>query len=242
VPFVFDTLTFLVGTVALLFIRTPLNGRRTAAAGKKAVPDVKGMTAGLRHVFAVPRLRLLVLWGMGVNFAFGSVHLILIATWHERGVTNTGIGALAAMIAVGGLLGALCTGRILRRVRPTPLVIGLAFGVPPLIAGIGLIPGSLPVALICCAITFFVPALNALVLTYVVAGTPDGLQGRVSSGAGFLVSALQPLSPLLFGTVFDTGGPVLAFAAMGALTMLAALATLSRHLRDLPRPGALGAL
>jgi len=241
VPFVFDMLTFLVGAVALMFVRAPLNGRPAASSAKKAVPDVKGMTAGLRHVFAIPRLRLLVLWGMGVNFAFGSVHLILIATWHQRGVTNTGIGALAATIAVGGLLGALCAGRILRHVRPTRLIIGLAFGVPPLIAAIGLIPGSLPIAVVCCVITFFVPALNALVLTYVVAATPDGLQGRVSSGAGFLVSALQPLSPLLFGTVFDTGGPVLAFAAMGSLTMVAALATLSRHLRDLPRPEELAA-
>ncbi|GIG66230.1 MFS transporter [Phytomonospora endophytica] len=241
VPFVFDMLTFLIGAVALLFIRTPLNGRSASSSAKKAVPDVKGMTAGLRHLFGIPRLRLLVLWGMGVNFAFGAVHLMLIATWHRQGMANAGIGALAAAIAVGGLLGALFTGRILRRVRPTPLIIGLAFGAPPLIAAIGFVPGPVPIAVICCVITFFVPALNALVLTYVVAGTPDGLQGRVSSGAGFLVSALQPLSPLLFGTVFDTGGPAAAFALMGGVTLVAALATLSRHLRNLPRPDALAA-
>lgn len=241
VPFVFDMLTFLIGAVALMFVRTPLNGRSATTSAKKAVPDVKGMTAGLRHLFGDPRLRLLVLWGMGVNFALGAVHLMLIATWHRQGMADAGIGALAATIAVGGLLGAFCAGRILRRVKPTPLIIGLAFGAPPLIAAIGFIPGAVPIAVICCVITFFVPALNSLVLTYVVAGTPDGLQGRVSSGAGFLVSALQPLSPLLFGTVFDIGGPAAAFALMGAVTLVAALATLSRHLRDLPRPEALTA-
>ncbi|MEV0650468.1 MFS transporter [Phytomonospora sp. NPDC050363] len=237
VPFVFDAITFVLGTIALLFIRRPLQGKRSATSARR--PALGDLTAGLRHLFADRRLRMLMLWAMGVNFAFGGFHLILIATWHKRGVADTAIGVLAAVIAVGGLLGALMSGRILKSARPTPLIIGLAFCVPFLVAALGVIPGTLAIAVLCCAITFFVPALNTLVFTYVVSGTPDELQGRVSAGAAFLAQGLQPLAPLLFGTVFDLGGPPAAFGVMGGVTLVAALATLSRHLRGLPRPGEL---
>jgi len=234
IPFLFDAVTYLLAGLALLFIRKPLQAER--AKPETAEPAWRGATAGIRYVFGKPMLRNLLLWSMGINLAFGGFFLVLIATWRERGASESTVGLLAAIGTVGGLLGAMLAPFIIRRMRPTHLVMGLAWALPVMFASMGLLPGVYPLAIVSGLIGFFLPALNAIGWSYIASGTPDELQGRVGAGANFLSMLVSPIAPVALGTLFDAGGTTWAFAVMAAVSLVAALFTLTRPIRNLPRP------
>ena len=233
-PFLLDAVTYVIAATALLFVRKPLQAPRTPSPDRE--PPWRGLTAGLRYVFADAMLRNLLLWAMGVNLAFSGFGLILVATWRERGASDSAVGLLTALATAGGLLGALLAPFIMRRVSPSRLVHGFAWGFPAILGAMALLPGVVPLAIASGVMGLILPSLNALAFTYITAGTPDELQGRVGAGTGFLTMLLQPIGPVAVGTVFDASGTGAAFGLMAAAALLAAVFTLARPLRTLPRP------
>lgn len=234
IPFLFDAVTYLLAAVALLFIRKPLQAPREKPAVKES--PWRGATAGIRYLFAKPMLRSLLLWSMGINLALGGFFLVLIATWRDRGASESTIGLLAAIGTAGGLLGAMLAPFIIKRMRPTHLVMGLAWALPVMFVSMGLLPGVYPLAVVSALVGFFLPALNAVGWSYIASGTPDELQGRVGAGANFLSMLVSPIAPVAMGTIFDSSGTTLAFVVMGGLALAAALFTLTKPVRNLPRP------
>jgi hypothetical protein len=84
---------------------------------------------------------------------------------------------------------------------------------------------------------FLNPAGNAGVGSYRIAVTPDELQGRIQSTMQFVSMSTMPLSPVLAGVLMTGLGGRGAVAVLGLLTAVVALIpTLSRSVRDLPRP------
>ncbi|GIG66229.1 MFS transporter [Phytomonospora endophytica] len=235
VPFLFDAITYLLAGLALLFIRKPLQAPRESAPAVRE-PAWRSATAGIRYLFAKPMLRNLLLWSMGINLALGGFFLVEIATWRERGASESTVGILAAIGTLGGLSGALLAPAIIKRVKPTHLVVGLAWALPVLMMSMGLLPGVYPLAVVAALVGFFLPALNSVGWAYIASGTPDELQGRVGAGATFLSMLISPIAPVALGTLFDAWGATAAFAVMAAVALLAALFTLTRPVRNLPRP------
>ncbi|GLZ75544.1 hypothetical protein Afil01_03510 [Actinorhabdospora filicis] len=235
VPFLVDAITYVLGAIALLFIRRPLQDERDDRRPLrfKDMFAFKDMAAGLKFVFADRIIRAVMSWGMGVNLAYSGFFLILIATWHARGASEASIGLLSALATAGGLLGALLTGPITRAVKPATLVRSLAWVLPVLTAVMAFLPGVIPIAVAFMLAMLLLPALNTVMLAFIAERVPDELQGRANAGTNVLAQALQPIGPLLLGTIFDAWGTPWAFGTAAALLAVAALFTFSRHITAL---------
>ncbi|GLZ75543.1 MFS transporter [Actinorhabdospora filicis] len=238
-PFIADAVTYLLAAAALLFIRKPLQAERAVPQGPAESP-LKAATAGLRHMWKDRRLRYMMAWSMAINLSLGGLYLTMIATWRERGATEGGIGALVAVATLGGLTGALLAPVIIRKMKPSLLILCLAWGLPVGVAAMGLVPGIIPIAALNAVLGLLLPALNALGIAYITAGTPDALQGRVAAAASFLSMLLQPLAPVTIGTIFDASGSTAAFLTMAGMALAGAFFTLTKAMRTIPRPEQLG--
>jgi len=107
-----------------------------------------------------------------------------------------------------------------------PLVVPMALWNNPAVVAAALEPGL-----------FLHPAGNAGIGAYRIAVTPPELQGRVQSAMQFLSMSVMPLSPLLAGALLAGLGGGAAVAVLGGLTALVAMIpTLSRTIRQVPRP------
>ncbi len=81
------------------------------------------------------------------------------------------------------------------------------------------------------------PANNAGISAYLSAATPDDLQGRMNSAAGFISNAASPVAPVLAGLLLESFGgrtETLAGAALVVLSTAPLLA--SPVIRSLGRP------
>jgi uncharacterized membrane protein len=65
---------------------------------------------------------------------------------------------------------------------------------------------------------------------------PDELQSRVLGAVTFLSLLAQPVGIFAIGAIFDLAGSTWVFLAMGIIAAIAALPTLTRRIRSLPRP------
>jgi MFS family permease len=81
------------------------------------------------------------------------------------------------------------------------------------------------------------PAGNAAVLSYLVATTPDRLQGRTQGALMFCASVLQPVGPVVGGALMALWGGQPAMVAAAALLALSILPlVVSAETRRLPVP------
>ena len=127
-------------------------------------------------------------WTVGINTAFAGVFLALIATAESRGASSTQIGTMLSMVFAGGLLGALLTGPMLRRVRPGPVALTVAWLAPLVLGGLALAPGILPLGLLLGLYATLLPSVNALFSSYIAAMVPDTMQGQVLGAVTLLAT------------------------------------------------------
>jgi hypothetical protein len=81
------------------------------------------------------------------------------------------------------------------------------------------------------------PAGNAGIGAYRVAVTPERLQGRVTSTMQFTSWSTMPVAPIVGGALIGGLGGSAAVAVLAVATGAAALVvTLSRSVREVPRP------
>lgn len=138
------------------------------------------------------------------------------------------------MFGAVNLAGALLSPRISRRVSMRTIM----YAAEVLGAGIALCaiaPG--PYVLLACTlpIAFVSPALNAVVVGYRTAITPDHLIGRVSSVARNLAQLASPLGPLVSGFLLASLSPRATMLVLGGIAIAVALWTvLSPSIRNAP--------
>jgi hypothetical protein len=81
----------------------------------------------------------------------------------------------------------------------------------------------------------FFPTVNAVVIGYRIAVTPDRLTGRVNSVARTIALCGAPLGPLTAGVMLGTFSPRTTVAVFTALlVVLATLASLVQSIRNAP--------
>lgn len=232
-PFIGTALTFVCATVALLFIRRPLQ-----APSPDKGKERRKASEGVRFVARQPVLFIWIVWIMGSNMAFNhtGAFLALIATAKARGVSESIVGATLAIAGSGALVGAFLATRILHRVRPATIFIGAAWVGPVAAVLLMVLPGVLPLGIVLACAFVRGPIINALFFAYVATLVPDRLQGRVLGAVTFLSYVAQPLGILLVGAIFDLGGSLWVFIFMAVVSSLAALPTLTRRIRTLRAP------
>ncbi|WP_341995782.1 MFS transporter [Microbacterium sp. LWH7-1.2] len=213
--------TYVASFIALLFTRDHEKPR--PAEDRK--PLVHEIGEGLRWVFGNPLLRRIVGTTGTANF-FGTIAqtLVPIFVLRELGLSPQMFGIVFSLSAVGGLVGAMVTPRIIALVgeaRAIPIS-AIAFSVAPFfLPAISLVPAlAFPLLVIQGFIMSFTILLyNITQVTFRQRITPPRLLGRMNASIRFVVWGVMPIGALLAGALGTWIGtvPTLWIAATGEL-------------------------
>jgi MFS family permease len=236
--------TYVASMVALLRTRD----HEQLRAPEDRAPLHREIGEGLAWVFGNPLLRRIV-GTTGISNLFSTFIFTLTPIYYLRiiGFSPEVMGLLFSLSAVGGLLGAIATPRIVARVgeaRAIPLA-AIAFSltvVPFPLAVLLPVPGAF--ALLVAqgfVMSFAVLVYNITQVTFRQRITPPRLLGRMNASIRFCVWGVMPLSALAAGWLGTALGtvPALWIGALGSL--LSALPVVIGpfwRLRDLPQAAA----
>jgi predicted MFS family arabinose efflux permease len=230
-PFVFDAISYLVSTVALLFIRTPLQEVRASAPGSLR----REIAEGLRTVWGEPFLRTSVIVVAGMNFVFNALTLVLIVRAQDLGAGPALIGAMFAFLGGGAMVGSVAAPWIVRRFRTRPIMLGIAWFWALELAALTVMPSVLAIGLVAGAGALAGPAFNVVLASVMYRLTPDRLLGRVRSVAKLVAWGSIPMGSLAAGFVAGGLGAVAALIVLAAAMVAVALvATLAPGMRRVP--------
>lgn len=216
--YVFDSISYLVSVVSLLFIRVSFQMER---ATEKRRALYREIAEGLRFLWRQPLLRIMVVLTTIVNFLQSPVTLIIIVL--ARGPLHISVQLLGLVLSaqgVGGVLGGFVAPWLRVRLRfgqisigsvilwaGAALVLALAPSAPLLIVGIGVIG-------------LLWPIYGVTLVTYRLSITPEHLQGRVNSAFRFLSYGSEPLGAAVGGLLLaPLGGQVVLFLIAGGLAL-----------------------
>ncbi len=212
--YVFDSISYLVSVVSLLFIRVSFQMERAAEKRRALYREIG---EGLRFLWRQPLLRIMVVLTTIVNFLQSPVTLIIIVL--ARGPLHISVQLLGLVLSaegLGGVLGGFVAPWLRTRLRfghisigsvilwaAAALMLALAPSAPLLIVGIGL-TGLLW------------PIYGVTLVTYRLSITPEHLQGRVNSAFRFLSYGSEPLGAAVGGLLLaPLGGQTVLFLIAG---------------------------
>jgi len=205
VAYLVDSLSYLVSTLSLGFIRAPFQAERAPVADRSLRAE---MAEGVRFLWLRRGLRAMALLTMGMNLFFGPLPLaVIVLARTSLHADARAIGLIFSAGSAGGLAGSFVAPWVKGHLRfgqaiagsvscialATPLV-GAAVSVPMLLAGYALIGVMLPV-------------YNVMSISYRLAFTPDALQGRVNSVFRLLGLGSVPVGTAIGGLLLEPIGP-----------------------------------
>jgi MFS family permease len=232
-PFAVDAVSYAVSWVLLGRIRTDLSSGADGPAPKLR----ESLAEGFRFIVRRPMFRVLLVFSALINLLINALLFVAILRLIQSGFAPAQIGLVETASGFFGVLGAMAAPWVIDRMRTGALTIATAWSWVPLALPLVFWNNPLVVAASLSAGLFLNPAGNAGMGAYRMALTPSDLQGRVQSAMQFVSMSVMPLSPILAGVLLTWLGGGAAIAALGVLTALAALIpTLSRSVRDVPRP------
>ncbi|MFI1105074.1 MFS transporter [Streptomyces melanogenes] len=243
VGFLADGLSFLVSAVLLARIRTPESppGGEERAPGRKTL--LREIRDGVAFLTGDPFLRTILVCDAAMNlFLAGAQSLAILFLSRTVGADGTVIGVLIALAGLGGVLGAVLSPRLARRVGTARAVLLCAFGAGPF--GLLIPLTSDGVGLLAFLVGEFcmmagIVAGNIVIVSFRQAYCPPEMLGRVSSGIRFVMYGTVPVGSLLGGALGAAAGDRAALWILYAGNALCALLLLKgplRTLRDLPVP------
>ncbi len=213
--------TYLVSAVALMFTRD----HEPARAPEDRGPIMREIWEGLHFVFTEKLLRRIVATTATSNF-FNVVSTTLLPLFllRELGFSPASLGLIFSLAAIGGLLGAMATPHIVKR-------IGEARAIPISSIGFSVIALLLPMAALVpefafplLVAQFFVGSFMVLLynitqVTFRQRITPVRLLGRMNASVRFVVWGVMPIAALLAGVLGTWLGvvPVMWIGAIGQL-------------------------
>jgi predicted MFS family arabinose efflux permease len=221
VPFVVDTITHLLGALALWRMRTSF----TPAPVLKR-PDLRAeVIEGLRWLWHHRLIRDMALITGGLNFLSTATPLLLIVLAKEQGASEAQIGLVFALGGLGAILGALVGGQIQRRFSFGQVIIGTIALQALLFPFYALAPGPVWLGVVYAGIMFFGPVFNVVQFSYRISMIPDGLQGRVNSGFRLICFSMNPVGAALCGLTLEWWGTTAAVAVFSAFYLALTVAT-----------------
>lgn len=235
--------TYVASLVALLFTRD----HETLRPREDREPLVREIGEGLRWVFANPLLRRIVgTTGVANFFSMAANTLLPIFALRELGISPAAFGLVFTLAAIGGLVGAVATPHIVKRIgeaRAIP-VSAILFGLAPLLVPlVSFFPAlALPLLVVAYFIgSFTVLLYNITQVSFRQRITPPRLLGRMNASIRFVVWGVMPIGALLFGALGGAIGvvPTLWIGAAGELLAVLFVATGPFwSMRELPDPTA----
>ncbi|WP_304454790.1 MFS transporter [Nocardiopsis sp. YSL2] len=242
-PLAVNAGAYLVGALVLLGL--PLAVRRPAqpegAETKEAEPSgnpfrsiLTEIGAGMRYTFGDASLRSLVLFGAITNIGIMAMNAVMVLLVRDHfGVPAALFGVFMSATAVGAIIGAALTGRLVARFGRFPIqVVGFLLQSLSCVV-VGLAPNAYTAAAAWVLLGGIATVCNTVMVSAIQVVVPGSMLGRMMSCAQCLGYGLTPVGSLLGGLI---GRIDLRFPAIFAgVLILVALLTVLPALRDFAR-------
>lgn len=219
VPFLADAVSYGASFGTVNRIRGRF--RPGKAAGRKAL--WREVADGLRLVWQVPILRVVLITSPLVNFAFNGVLFTITLALRRHGTSAGVIGLVQAAIAAGGLLGAVVAPRLQGRMRLRTLATAITLAGALLLGVAAPLISSPLVAAPVALVLLLAPAANAALFAVVLRSAPEDMRGRVSNTVVMVAMALAALAPLIAGLLVQHVSAAWAVGAFAATMAMAAV-------------------
>ncbi|MFG2907244.1 MULTISPECIES: MFS transporter [unclassified Kitasatospora] len=237
-----DSLSYLVSAVFLRRIRT--EERPPPVSERRGIPREIG--EGVRFLLRDPYLRTFACFAAVGNLGLNGIQAVqTVFLVRSVGIEPGAVGAVFALVSVGGLAGAMLAGRIARRLGTARGLLVCELVVAPFILLLPLAGERLPLvvsALAWAVAVCGVVAGNVLAGSFSQAYCPPELIGRVRASSATLNYSAIPVGALLGGWLGETIGARGTIWLMAGVLLSAGgvlLASPLRGLRDFPtRPSA----
>jgi uncharacterized protein YbdZ (MbtH family)/MFS family permease len=228
-PFVVDSVTHAAAFAQLAFVRIPPQPRTTARRhlGRE-------MAEGLAWVWRRRDIRVTMLCAVALNLFFSGFYLVVLVLARTRGVPAGQIGLMAAMLGVGGLVGALLVPFLNRRLSPRGSVL-LVFWVLTALTPLGAVlhSGYLLGALFF-AMALATPAANTVIVSRQLLLTPDSLRGRLTGVLGLAMGVAATAGTHAGRAAHAVRTrPTAVLVSAAGIALVTILATLSPTLRSM---------
>src|SRR5438876_388759 len=233
----FDAASFAVSAASLGAIRR----RETIAARPPGESILSQIREGLHVVLRERRLRHIAVCTGWSNFFSSAVFSALFLLFLKYlGFTATTLGLLFGLSSVGGILGAIFSVRIAKRIGVGPAIIlgAVIFGLPPLPLPFVTSSIALPAIAILLGISFFGNLLyNINQVSFRQAIVPVALQGRLNATMRTIVWGTLPLGALFGGFLGSLVGlrpAILVLFLAGGVSFLFVLFSQVRQIVEMP--------
>ncbi len=202
-PFVAHAISYLVASVALLFVRRDLQDRRAVPPGSLW----RDTTAGLRWLWGHSLIRAAVVLVAASNLIFAGLTLVLVVLARKQGASSAEIGLMLGIYGGGGLLGAFAAGWLHHLFTPRSVVIGVNWIWAALLPLLAVAPNWWALGAIGAATAFIGPMWNVVIGTFQLTLVPNELLGRVGSASMTVGWGVMPLGSLGAGTCSPRPAP-----------------------------------
>jgi MFS family permease len=219
-PFAADATSYLLSLLMIAALRA--TRRPPATPGdRRSVTGAWQWLRGQRFLLAAG------IWMALLTASFGAVGLAILLYARDAGATPSELGAMYTISAAGGLLGAVVTPALQRRLAPRTVF--RAAAAVDLVATVSLLALHSPSAIgaVGAAAFFLAPAVAASLFGELAVRSPDELAGRAQAVMGLIVGLPAPLAPIATGAVAQLWGPLwsivasaVAFGALGIAALL----------------------
>jgi predicted MFS family arabinose efflux permease len=235
-PFAANALSYVGAALCVRSIRTELS----APARPGPVESFRdSATEGLRFLWRQPFLRFALVWGAGVNAVFTAVYYFVLLASRLDGSSPSSVGLMLSLAGGCGLVGALVTPWILRRVSPGKLIAGCSWAMVALVAPLGMVRSLWMYGALFGTALFLGPVLSVLFQTRAIAVVPPELQGRAGSVMAGAANALQLAAPATAGLLTALLEPAaVGWVLAGCLSALALYTHAGRRRLDRALPAA----
>lgn len=179
VPFVFDAASYLASTAATLLTPGEFQARRHGEHGDVAAE----LLEGLRWLWRRPFVRACALLFAAGNPLFSGLYLLAVLLAKHHGASAALVGAMFAIVGVGGLLGGLAAPWLARRMSARRALLSEEGALPLMLALLLVVRDPLAIGATVAAAEFLVPLVTSIVQGSRVALAPDRLQGRSSAAS-----------------------------------------------------------
>lgn len=222
VPFLADSVSYLLSLGGLLLIRRPFQQTRSMAVGPTRLRTE--IAEGLRAVWHQPFLRAAVGLVGGMNFVFNAMTLVMIVRAKDFGASAAVIGLMFMFIGAGGLLGAFSAPWVHRRFKSRTVVVAIAWFWCIQMALLVLMPNPWALGVLSGVGALGGAPFNVVINSEIYRITPDRLLGRVRSTAKLVAWGSIPFGALAAGVLITTlrAGPTLLVLAGGMLVVAVA--------------------
>jgi len=230
IPFLFDTLSYLVSFVALVSIRKPLQEVRASER-----TDLRGEIAeGLRTVWRESFLRIVIVVVAIQNFAWNALTLVLIVRAQDLGAEPALIGAMFAFMGAGALVGAIAAPWIQGRVGTRTILVVTSWQWAIQLVAMAALQDVIQLGIVAGIGSISGPIFNVAVGNQIYRITPDRLIGRVRSVAKAVAWGTIPMGALAAGFLAAGIGAQTTIALLAVVLVVPAVAaTVAPGMRDL---------